>query len=96
MYHSVHDTFYWVEKFADNDFEHHKALGLVWLNLALQLVTTPLVPFNVTEYAIFMEESANEFAQSYEETLLKQNITLGKLVNFKVYQTNQTQSLWLF
>ena len=68
-----------MQKFLDENFEYHKAMGLVWLNAALQLVTTPLVPFNVTDYAIFMEESANEFAQFYEQTLLKQNITLSEL-----------------
>ena len=93
MYHSVHDTFYWVEKFADTDFEHHKALGLVWLNVALQLVTTPLVPYNVTDYAIFMEGSASEFAQSYEETLLKQNITLSKFYSSYANQIKLTNVL---
>ena len=78
MYHSVHDTFYWMEKFVDMNFEHHRAIGLVWLNVALQLVTTPLVPFNVTDYAVFMEMSVSEFAQSYEKTLLEQNITLSE------------------
>ena len=61
----------------DMNFEHHRALGLVWLNIALQLVTTPLIPFDVTDYAMLMERSASEFAQSNEETLLKQNIRLG-------------------
>ena len=79
MYHSVHDTFYWMETFVDMDFEHHRAIGLVWLNVALHLVITPLVPFNVTDYAILMEKSGGEFAQLHEETLLKQNITLSEL-----------------
>ena len=64
----------------DMNFEHHRALGLVWLNVALQLVTTPLVPFVVTDYAMLMERSASEFAQSNEEILLKQNIKLGEFL----------------
>ena len=79
MYHSVHDTFYWVKKFADANFEHHRAIGLIWLNMALQLVTTPLVPYNVTDYGVFMEAAASQFAQTYEETLLEHNLTLSKL-----------------
>ena len=59
------------------NFEHHRAIGLVWFNVALQLVTTPLVPFIVTDYKAFMEQSNGEFAQSNEKTLLEQNITLG-------------------
>ena len=67
-----------MQKFLDKNFEYHKAMGLVWLNVALQLVTIPLVPFNVTDYAIFIEGTANEFAQFYEQTLLKQNISLSE------------------
>ena len=82
MYHSVHDTFYWMKKFADGNFEHHRAIGLVWLNTALQLVTTPLVPYNVTDYGVFMKEAANEFAQTHEATLLEHNITLSELKRY--------------
>ena len=78
LYHSVYDGFYWVEKFLDTNFEYHKAIGLVWMNVALQLVTTPLVPYNVTDYGVFMKEAANEFAQLCEETLLEHNITLSE------------------
>ena len=67
-----------MQKFVDTNFEYHKAIGLVWLNVALQLVTTPLVPYNVTDYGIFMKEAANEFAQLYEKTLLEHNITLSE------------------
>ena len=67
-----------MQKFLDKNFEFHKAIGLVWFNVALQLVTTPLVPFNVTDYAMFMEGTTSEFAQLYEQTLLKQNITLSE------------------
>ena len=61
----------------DMNFTHHRAIGLVWLNVALQLVTTPLIPFDVTDYAVLMEELGSEFAQANKETLLKQNIKLG-------------------
>ena len=63
------------------NFEHHRAIGLVWFNVALQLATTPLVPFNVTDYGVFMEMTNGEFAQSNEKTLLEQNITLGGSYN---------------
>ena len=66
-----------MQKFLNENFEYHKAMDLIWLNAALQLMTTlVLVPFNVT---IFVEELTNEFAQFCEQTLLKQNITLSEL-----------------
>ena len=54
-----------METFLDMDFERHRAIGLVWLDVALQLATTctPLMPYNVTDYAVFMENSGSEFAQ---------------------------------
>ena len=78
-----------MKKFADGNFEHHRAIGLVWLNVALQLVTTPLVPYNVTDYGVFMKEAANEFAQTHEATLLEHNITLSE---FKRYQSNHVMA----
>ena len=62
----------------DMEFEYHRAIGLVWLNVALQLATTPLVPYNVTDYAMFMESSGSEFAQLHEQALLEHNITLSE------------------
>ena len=52
-----------METFVDKDFECHRAIGLVWVNVALQVATTPLIPYNVTDYAVFMENSGSEFAQ---------------------------------
>jgi len=65
-------------KFADPDFEYHRAIGLIWLNVALQIATTPLVPYNVSDYAVFMRYEANRFAQENEQTLLKHQITLSE------------------
>ena len=69
-----------MEHFLDPDFEYHRATGLVWLNIALQLVTTPLVPYNVTDYGVFVKWSADTFAQSYEEHLLEYNISLSEYI----------------
>ena len=49
-----------METFVDIDFECHRAIGLVWVNVALQVVTTQLIPYNVTDYAVFMENSGSE------------------------------------
>ena len=67
-----------METFVDMDFECHRAIGLVWFNVALLLANTPLMPYNVTDYAVFMENSGSEFAQLNEKVLLKHNITLSK------------------
>ena len=50
-YHSNYDSFHWMQKFGDPGFEYHvtsaKLIGL----LAAQLVESPLVYFNATDYA---------------------------------------------
>ena len=67
-----------METFVDMDFERHRAIGLVWVNVALQVATTPLIPYSVTDYAVFMENSGSEFAQLNEQVLLEHNITLSE------------------
>lgn len=69
-----------MDHFLDPEFEYHRAIGLVWLNIALQLVTTPLVPYNVTDYGEFMKWSADTFAQSNEQHLLEHNISLSEYI----------------
>jgi len=65
-------------KFADPDFEYNRAIGLIWLNVALQIATTPLIPYNVSDYAVFMRYEADVFAQKNEQTLLEHQITLSE------------------
>ena len=65
-------------KFADPYFEYHRAVGLVWLNIALQIATTPLLPYNVSDYAVFMRSQADRFTQTNEQTLLDHQITLSE------------------
>ena len=36
------------------------------------------MPYNVTDYAVFMENSGSEFTQLNEKVLLEYNITLSK------------------
>ena len=65
-------------KFADPNFEYNRAIGLIWLNVALQIATTPLVPYNTSDYAAFIKYEADKFAQENEQTLLQQQITLSE------------------
>jgi N-acetylated-alpha-linked acidic dipeptidase len=79
VYHSIHDTFEWVKKSVDYNFTHHLALGKVWLRSALQLTTTPIIPFGVVEYGEHLEELAKELNESTYSTLQQQDISLDFL-----------------
>jgi N-acetylated-alpha-linked acidic dipeptidase len=61
VYHSLHDDFYWVEHFADPNFEYHAATAKIWGLLALRLANADLLPFDYYEYADEVSEYIGDF-----------------------------------
>ena len=51
MYHTLHDTFYWMEKFVDREFKFHITVAKVAAYYTLYLSNTPLIPFDVERYS---------------------------------------------
>ncbi|KAJ5543341.1 Peptidase M28 [Penicillium sp. DV-2018c] len=51
-YHSNYDSFAWMEKYGDKGFHYHEACAKLWALAAAQLVETPLLAMNATDYAI--------------------------------------------
>lgn len=78
VYHSVHDTFHWMKTFVDRDFEYHRAVAQLWLQISLTLADQPLIPFNCTKYADRLTYYAKDINNKYENILTQQNITLGR------------------
>lgn len=78
VYHSVHDTFYWMKNFVDRDFEYHKTLTQLWLQIALTLTDQPLLPFNCSQYAHRLTYYAKDIKNKYEKVLTQHNISIGK------------------
>ena len=54
-YHSNYDSFAWMQKFGDKDWHYHIAIAKVWALLAAHLVETPIIGFNVTDYAVGLQ-----------------------------------------
>ncbi|MCJ1389954.1 hypothetical protein MMC18_002812 [Xylographa bjoerkii] len=50
-YHSNYDSFDWMDKFGDKGWHYHVAITKVWALLAANLVETPIIQFNTTDYA---------------------------------------------
>ena len=48
--HSCYDTFGWMEKFGDPDFEYHRALAQVWALLILEVADREILPFDLAFY----------------------------------------------
>ena len=51
VYHSVYDSFYWMEQFGDPEFKRHQAMAKIWGLTTLKLADAPLLPFNFSFYA---------------------------------------------
>lgn len=69
-YHSNYDSFHWMEKFGDPAFDYHVAMTKIWGLIALNLCESPVVQFNVTNYARdlgrYLEAITNELEKRTE------------------------------
>ncbi|MCJ1415434.1 hypothetical protein MMC32_001766 [Xylographa parallela] len=67
-YHSNYDSFDWMDKFGDKGWHYHIAITKVWALLAANLVETPIIQFNVTDYArglgIYLQKVVDKAASS--------------------------------
>lgn len=51
-YHSNYDSFDWMERFGDPSFQYHATIARIWGLVAANLVETPVLQLNATEYAL--------------------------------------------
>ncbi|KAI9258809.1 hypothetical protein BDA99DRAFT_483807 [Phascolomyces articulosus] len=71
VYHSVYDSFHWVEKFGDPNFHYHKTMVKIWGLLALRLADSTILPLHPGDYA----SSLKQYAHQIEERAFKSEIT---------------------
>ena len=58
VYHSVHDTFYWMKTFVDPEFQTHLAVTKFAGAFLLKLSDSELLPLNTTSYGEFLKSKA--------------------------------------
>eukprot|EP00475_Leptophrys_vorax_P039791 TRINITY_DN724_c0_g1_i2.p1 TRINITY_DN724_c0_g1~~TRINITY_DN724_c0_g1_i2.p1 ORF type:complete len:655 (+),score=174.54 TRINITY_DN724_c0_g1_i2:1585-3549(+) len=51
VYHSVYDSFYWMEQFGDPHFKLHQTMAQFWGLTALRLAEAAVLPFDYSFYA---------------------------------------------
>jgi len=56
VYHSLYDSFHWMETFADPQFVYHKSIAQVLGLLALQFIDADILPHNYTTYVVKLQE----------------------------------------
>lgn len=78
-YHSCYESYDWMEKFGDPDFQYHKLLAQFWSLLLLDLSENPMLPFDINAYADAITgwvKDLDKFAKSK-----KADVNLEDLVN---------------
>ena len=62
-YHSCYENFDWMSRFGDPGFQYHKVLGQFWGLLLLQLADSPVLPFDLGEYANHIQTYVTELEE---------------------------------
>ncbi|KAG0175095.1 hypothetical protein DFQ28_005005 [Apophysomyces sp. BC1034] len=90
VYHSNYDSFHWMEKFGDPNFEYHRTMVRIWGLLALRLAEDEILPIYPLDYARKLEEyveGLNAYVQPY--TFPSLHRAIRKLVkaaeNFEIH-----------
>jgi len=65
-------------EFGDPDFSHHKALGLMWVHIALSLLTSPVFPGKADNFGFIVEEIFENLHEKYGGVLEQNGVTLGR------------------
>jgi hypothetical protein len=79
VYHSVHDTFYWMKTFADPYFKSHLTISQVTARLLIVTCDSPIIPFSLGPYATTLASGFDALKKNEGARLLSKNITLDFL-----------------
>ena len=67
VYHSVYDSFFWMNRFGDPGYRYHVLLSRVWGSLALRLANADLLPFDFAAYARHLRAFVGELEGATED-----------------------------
>ncbi|KAI4852160.1 glutamate carboxypeptidase 2 [Aureobasidium sp. EXF-8845] len=75
-YHSCYETYEWMTKYGDPEFQYHKTLATVWALLILEIADRPIIPFDLNDYAAAMFPIMDDLEKDAKATAekLKTNI----------------------
>jgi len=60
VYHSIYDSFHWMEVVGDPTFVYHKACAQLWGIIALRLADAEVLPFNLSSYAVDIQQYVHD------------------------------------
>jgi len=71
IYHSVYDSFHWMETFVDPEFSYHLAITQILGLVALRIADAHVLPYNYTSYA----QRLRDYVVSLAEFIERENAT---------------------
>ena len=79
VYHSIHDTFNWVEKFVDPSFQIHLSTCELSARLLLRICDSNLVPIDVTSYSDALLDALKKLPTEVLSKLNNESISLDHI-----------------
>ncbi|CAB4001425.1 Hypothetical predicted protein [Paramuricea clavata] len=76
VYHTVHDTYKWLQGLIDPKFEYHLTTTKVASKILLSTADSLVLPLDVTEYGKSLDSSLKALKKEYGAELLKNNVSL--------------------
>ena len=102
VYHSMYDTFYWMNQFGDPGYRYHTLCAQVWGVLALRIANADVLPFDFAFYAANIREfiaavrKTNGAARRLNFARLLNRVTdfeaAGKLLNQEIERALRSPS----
>ena len=81
VYHTVHDTYKWLQGLIDPNFQYHLTTTQVASRLLMNAADTYVLPFNVSKYAVALKNSLDILKTNYGAELEQNNTTLSFIEN---------------
>jgi len=67
VYHSAYDSYHWMSKFGDPNFEFHATNARIGAAALLRLANSEILPYDYVEYARTMKRFASQVAQTISD-----------------------------
>ncbi|GAB7365116.1 hypothetical protein MBLNU230_g6206t1 [Neophaeotheca triangularis] len=74
-YHSNYDSFYWMDHFGDAKWQYHTACAQILGLLLADLVETPIINFNATDYALGLQHYLASVKTAFNSSVLASSAT---------------------
>jgi N-acetylated-alpha-linked acidic dipeptidase len=72
VYHSIYDSFYWMDRFGDPDYKFHKTMAQFWGLAAMRMASSKILPFDYNGYGLKLKS----YRDNVFEVAKAQNISL--------------------